>query len=304
MIEKPTQTTFKSRSKSLYFRLKETKTIFVTGVLFLMLLLSTAHAQNVGTCKLLLSQNPLSTFKPNFDILSYDEVESLFPEWTSKRYYSELALARMLLEQQDTRLNEHDLFVPNGGLCATTCMTNILGASTLQLENIRTFIERAPLILARIVYEYNAQIREDARVSARVDLVANVTNSISNELLTLNQYNSFEETVVLTASQIKSEFYPNRIFSALRGDAIAIATVAPAQGGQSVGHAIVILGVDNDTKRIVISDPNLPNDILSVPFKFEAQGTEITFTVPYTYGEERVKIYAFTTLRRNVHKNY
>ena len=278
------------------------KFVILCTILVILTPFSKIYGQNIGTCKLMLSSNSSPSFKPKFDILNYSGIETLFPTWTSKRFYSELALAGMLLEQQDLRLNEHDLFVPNGGLCATTCMTNILGASTLHLENVKTFTERAPLMLARIVYEYNTQIEEDARLGAQVDLVANVTNSISDELLKLNNYNSFEETVVLTASQIRSEFYPNRIFSALRGDAIAIGSVLPAEGYHLLGHAVVILGIDNDSRRIVISDPNLPNDILSVPFEYARRGTEITFTVPYTYGEERVKLYALTTLRRNVHK--
>lgn len=265
---------------------------------------SYAHAQSVGSCKLLLSQNPLYSFKPKFDILGPNEVETLFPTWTSKRYYSELALAGLLLEQQDTRLNEYDLFVPNGGLCATTCMTNILGASTLQLENVMTFTRQAPLILSRIVHEYNLQVQQDARYGAHVDLVADVTNSISDELFALNQFISFEEAITLSASQIKSEFYPNRIFSAIRGDTIAIGSVMPLEGESNLGHAIVILGVDNDNKKLIISDPNFPNDILSVPFKYNAVGTEFTFTVPYTYGDQRVKLYAFTSLRRHIHKIY
>lgn len=265
-------------------------------------------AQTLPTlsCKALLKTTAHLTFIPKFEILGRKHIEGLFQNGTTKRVYAELALGGMLLQQTDARLNEHNLFVPNGGLCASTCMTNVLGAASLPAENVLSFKTQSPLMLARLVQEYNAQLNEDARIGAHVDSVADIANSIFHELIALNQHFSLDQDITIAATTKKEALFPNRIFSALKGDSIAIGSVRPIDKSIRSAHAIVILGVDYENKKLIISDPNVPNDILSVPFKFIAGdteasfGTEISFTVPYTYGDQKVKLFALTTLQRSI----
>jgi hypothetical protein len=79
--------------------------------------------------------------------------------------------------------------------------------------------------------------------------------------------------------------------------------VHPVEGGsfsRESFHAMVLLGFDLEKQKIIFSDPNNPNQILSAPFEY-TQGTDIRFRAPFTFGDEFVEIYSLDVLTRYMH---
>jgi hypothetical protein len=227
----------------------------------------------------------------------------LFPEHLAARMFVEMADRNMLLHQADEQLGQRGLLPPNHGLCASTCATNLIGAVTAQYHNFVEFPQKAPDILQRVVDAYTQINQRDARLGARVDLLADVVLSIFYDLAQINGYdNSITEIQLSRSQHIHEQLYAHRIFTAMRGDSIGIGSVRaidPEAFGSSVGHAIIILKVDTANRHLYISDPNAPNQILRVPYQF-TQGTDIAFAVPFTFGEHRVAFYQFTAFQRRL----
>ena len=225
---------------------------------------------------------------------------TLFPETTAARIYVEMAQQGMLLSQNSQSLQERNLVSPNGGLCASTCITNLIGAMTAQYQNFRQFPARAPDITHWVVNVYNSYTGLDARMGANVNVMADILLGLYPQILDKLYYDSLLAQLDLQLHRFDEEIYVHRIFQAMRQDSLAIATVVahkPHEFGSGDAHAIILLKVDTDKNQLYISDPNLPNEILRVPYRFH-HGTDIVFNVPFTFGEHAVELRQVNIFRR------
>lgn len=225
-----------------------------------------------------------------------------FPEHTSARVYAELAVRDRLLVQTARELELLDLLNEKGGLCASSSLTNVVASMVAQEGNFVRLMDLSPRVTQLLVEKYYEVYRLDARLGADVSMMADVMASFLPEILTRFQYDSFQADLNITVTKIQSEFYPYRLFNAMRGDSIAIATVRPL-GETAEGHAIVILKVDVEAQKLIISDPNHPNQILAVPFRY-TEGTDVVFRVPFTYQDRWVQFLQINSFRRSFHPRF
>ncbi len=230
---------------------------------------------------------------------------ALFPESTAARVFVEMAKQGMLLSQTSQTLEERNLLSPNGGLCASTCVTNLMGAMTAQFHNFRAFPQRAPDITHWVVEAYNQNTGGDARLGANVNVMSAVVMGLYPQILNQLDYDPLFTLLDLQLQSFDQEIYAHRIFQAMRHDTIAIASVKahkPREFGSTTGHAVILLKVDTEKHHLYISDPNLPNEILRIPYRFH-KGTEILFNLPFTFGEHPVELYQINIFRRHL-SNY
>ena len=228
-----------------------------------------------------------------------------FAENTTPRVFVELAGRNMLLNQQAPELDAKGLLKPNGGLCASTCVTNVLGAMTAQEGNFRAFPKNAPEIVELVIDAYGQQTNGDARMSANVNWLARAANTVFPQILQRFQYDSMFENPVLTTLNIKAQATTLYLANALKNDAIAVATVrhTSADLRKMSYHAIVVLKVDRVQKKIYYSDPNLANLIIVAPYTYSTL-KGIRFNVPMTYGNEAVQLIEADIFTRTLHKTY
>ncbi len=226
-----------------------------------------------------------------------------FPEHTSARVFVEIAQRNMLLNQNDGVLDSKGLLVPNGGLCASTCLTNLLGAMTAQEGNFREFLRNAPEITELVVRAYSEHTGVDARLGADVRVLAEISATLLPEVIQKTQYDSMFSHLDISVGRYQRELYPHLLVQKLKGDTMAIVSVRPInpqEAGTELGHAIIILKVDSVKKTILLSDPNKPNEIIETPYYF-TKGTDIAFRVPLTYGDHLVHIFQINTFTRIIH---
>ena len=224
----------------------------------------------------------------------------------------ELARRNMLMKQVSRTLNKMGLLLPNGGLCASSCFTNIIGAMTLQQRNFMEFPKFAPIIAKTIIEAYNQYTKRDARMGANSHLLLQVFQSVKGRVFQIFERPYFPvENPPIKTKSIDGYFTPQSIHEAMKGDSIAIASVKPmrtpshqpAQRQRNTddyfSHAIVLLKVDVENKYLVISDPNSPNLILKIPFRY-TDGS-IRFRLPSTYSiKKQVEIYELNILTREI----
>lgn len=272
-------------------------------VLVIFALLLSPHFSFANTCKALFT-NGLQVAMPARRVLNPLPVNfdfSLFPTAHASRVFLEMARYNLLLEQSAPDLSPLGLLPPNHGLCASACAANLVGAITAQYENYMGFRYRAPQLLNLVVQTYTEQTGQDARYGAMIDPMADVILSLFPELAKLNMYLSFSDELLLQRGpHIKEELYDYRIFSALRGDTIAIGAVKAIDSvasGISLGHAIIVLKVDTEKQHLYISDPNNPNLIRRIPYHYTSS-TNIAFRVPDTFGGHLVEFYQLTPFNR------
>ncbi len=227
----------------------------------------------------------------------------IFPENTSARVFVEMAQRNMLLNQTSAELGAKGLLVPNGGLCASTCLTNILGAMTAQEGNFRAFPRVAPVMTDLVVKAYQQFTGVDARFGADVRVLAEVVTSILPEIVSLSQFDSTFSNLQLSVGRYQEGLYPHLLFQKLKGDTIAVVSVRaenPAEFGTALGHALIVLKVDPSRQVLFISDPNRPNKIIETPY-FYTEGTNIAFYVPETFGQHRVQLFQVNTFTRVIY---
>ncbi len=226
-----------------------------------------------------------------------------FPENTTSRVFVEYAVRDKLLQQSEEGLGHLGLLVPNGGLCASASITNVLGAMMATEENFLEIYHGAPYATEQLVDWYEAATGRDARLGANVPILTDIVSQRWQELKNIFFFNNPFEEISLSVARYTSEFYPYRIQRYLRGDSIGIMVVHPVEGGslsRENYHAMVLLGFDLEKQKIIFSDPNNPNQILSAPFEY-TRGTDIRFRAPFTFGEEFVEIFSLDVLTRYVH---
>ena len=210
-----------------------------------------------------------------------------FPEGTGARIYAELAVQNRHMNQAANELEALGLIVEKGGLCASACITNVVSSLVAQSGNYVALRQLAPQVTELLILKYRDLYNLDARMGADVGLMSDVITSFLPEILQSFRFDNFHQEINLSVAKMTKEFFPYRLYSLMRGDSIAIATVAPV-GRVGVGHAIVILKVDLENSKLIISDPNNPNQILAVPYTY-SRGTDVTFRVPFTYGDQLVE---------------
>jgi hypothetical protein len=226
-----------------------------------------------------------------------------FPENTAARVYIELAVRNMLIQQLSPELDARGLIKPNGGLCATTCVANILGSITAQYENFRSFPKNVPAIIELVVDSYGKVVGQDARFGANVNQISQIIHYLFPEVLKFFKYSSMLEELVLSTTHLNQRSQTFYIEKALREDAIAIVTVkhVDSKTKKISFHAIVVLKVDRNQNKIYYSDPNYPNQIIVAPYKYNPM-TGIEFNLPYTYGDQPVSIYESDIFTRKIFK--
>lgn len=225
----------------------------------------------------------------------YKQIEDL-PENTVARVYAEMADRKMLIEQLDQRLTERGLIVDNGGLCGSTCMANVFGAFFAQEGNFRLFPRQAPQIIETVIETYNNHTGLDARRGVFVDQLSDAIHQAFNTLSHQLQFDGTWGQLNLTTSTLNSEFYPHVLLRRMRDDTVGLLTVRTDDPSQ-MAHAIVLLKVDIDRQQLIISDPNLPNALQTVPYQF-TNGTNIRFLTPITFGYQWVEIVQANFLTR------
>lgn len=226
-----------------------------------------------------------------------------FPDNSTSRVFVEYAVRNLLLQQSEDDLGQLGLLVPNGGLCATASITNVLGAMMATEENFIEIFHSAPYATEQLVDWYTSATERDARLGANVPILTDIVSQRWQELKSIFLFNRPLEDISMSVARYTSEFYPYRIQRYLRGDSIGIMVVHPAVESTSSRenfHAMVLLGFDLENKKIIFSDPNNPNQIISAPFDY-TQGTDIRFRAPFTFGDEFVEIYSLDVLTRNHH---
>lgn len=188
---------------------------------------------------------------------------------TNRLAVSYLALAgkQKLLIQSDPRLTEDELLVTGGGLCGPTCLTNIYLAK-VQMNDVgalRYWLNYAQDLVREILDKYMWHILtnsrrtiHDPRLGTYLDIYLNERNAVL-ESLGLRSYQADLEATGYNLNFLKSQ------------NALVVASVRfrSANISAHANHAVVILGVDIKSKKIIISDPNHPNQIVISPFKIE-----------------------------------
>lgn len=232
-----------------------------------------------------------------------------FPEHTVSRAYVEFATRNMLLQQTSKKLDKRALLKPNGGLCASSCFTNVIGAITAQSNNFLMFPKLAPQVIHIIIEAYNKYTRDDARMGTYMNSLARVIQNMGEKIFSHFEYIGFPfERMSIKFKEINTGFHPDQIHRVMEGDSIAIASVkrivetdpdsktTQRTDEYNFIHAIVLLKVNVEGKYLVISDPNLPNKIMVVPFKRTRDGN-IRFRIPTSY-KHVVELYTLNILTR------
>jgi hypothetical protein len=194
-----------------------------------------------------------------------------------------LAFAKngQLMNQQDSRLNQMGLLVPNGGLCASTCSVNLVG--TMLVGPNDNFQNVAPTVENIIVQMYKTIRDKEGAVGGNLPADPNDQMGVLLQMLEkiVNQnsddarYGAFVEDL-LKALQPLIEVSGGNVGPITHGFENDMAMASP--GGilystvhitdnamQAVAlngtHAILIPKIDTINHLIYVSDPNRPNAI-------------------------------------------
>lgn len=205
--------------------------------------------------------------------------------------YLQMAQKKALQPQYNEELERRGLIVPDGGLCLSACVTNLLGSLLLQPRQISLFPTGSVNLLENVVSIYSELSGSDARHGAYgykftqmiPEIVSRVTqgqwakDTVADELL-------FTEYIPAAISSEGLDFI-------LENDSIAIANIRPVERNVFVelgGHAIVILSVNRASKVLYISDPGVPNKIQIRPYNESTRG--LTFKLPSAYEDHALMI--------------
>lgn len=181
--------------------------------------------------------------------------------------YSALAGKQKLLVQSDPRLNEDELLIMDGGLCGPTCLTNVYLAK-VQMNDVgalRYWLNYAQDLVREILDKYmwhilttSRRMIHDPRMGTYLDIYLTEKNAVL-ESLGLRSYQADLEATGYNLNFLKSQ------------NALLLASVSfrSTNISTNVNHAVVILGVDTKKKKLFVSDPNHPNQIIITPYKIE-----------------------------------
>ncbi|MCB0379486.1 MAG: hypothetical protein KDD33_13420 [Bdellovibrionales bacterium] len=216
--------------------------------------------------------------------------------------YFELASHNKLINQMDPRLLNHNLLVPNGGLCASACAANLLGAAILLNSNKSPrdfqFDFYSPQFIDAVVQIYGKQLNKSFDESWDGQLLGSLLRALLPEL-TDARYGANGDILLeglqstfrgLGVNLIRGIYLneKNLLDSTRRGVMFSTVEVlnvngAPIHGVHSL-HAIVILKMDSVNQLITYSDPNNPNVIQTKSYVVDTNG-EVYFPSQVHYGQ-------------------
>ncbi len=181
--------------------------------------------------------------------------------------YVSLASEKKLLEHSDPRLKDEQLIVAGGGLCGPICLTNIF-LSKKRMNKSGSF---------RYWFNYTQDLVRDILDNYMWHTAAVLKEELHDPRMGtfLQRYldgdNIVLENLGLRSEPIDLKDY-NYNFDFLKtNDAVLMVNVKFRSTNVSpeTGHAVIILGVDTKSKKLLVSDPNHPNEILMTPYKVE-----------------------------------
>ena len=202
------------------------------------------------------------------------------------RNYLRMAEQQQLLNQSDPRLNAQGLLLPNGGLCASTCYVNVIGATTLAPESIGQFSSVTPQIIGAIVTAYKSAHRQDLNSLGAIGQLITAIDpqgvlSDGRRGASLFTLAKMTKPVFQQLGAAASDLLPAtevNLANSSRANGIMVAGSSLYKAaGQSVGgphgqHALVILKIDTSSRTIWISDPNRPNRVYTRNYNLNSEG--------------------------------
>ena len=233
------------------------------AVLLTILLLFSYSSKASDECFGYLANNPYIHVSTN----NYDEVvnpEMILPgSWAADFAY--LAVNNYLMSQLDEALDEMGLLDPDGGICGPTCVGNIAASLDYHLskrrrthwvENIHIFIDGLINKYQQIAMAYNDDTAMNPLRGTRTQYFSSEFNNRNTDLgLFANHYDGYN--VLLLDYYIKKR----------DNISVGVATfIGPTDQGADASHAIVILGLNIKTQKIIYVDPNLPNYVQVADF--------------------------------------
>lgn len=233
------------------------------AVLLTFLLLFSYSSKASEVCASFLSDNPYLHKSTN----DYDEIvnpELVLPEsWAADFVY--LAVSGHLMSQLDSALEEMGLVDPDGGICGPTCVGNIAASLDFHLskrtrmhwvENIHIFIDGLINKYQQIAMAHNDETAMDPLKGTRTHYFSSEFNNRNTDLgLFANHYDGYNILLL--------DYYLGKKDNISMG---AVTFMIPIEGEAESSHAIVILGLNLRTKKIIYVDPNLPGYVQIADF--------------------------------------
>ncbi len=211
--------------------------------------------------------NFLNSLKLNLKSKIKPDVEIQVTPGASERF-KDLALAKKLISQTDSRLKQRELLLPNHGLCGPTCGVNLLHA-LFSYSNAPTidFEHKPDYFIQQIIGKSMTTFHWDARKGMHNHQLIPILSGIVGKL-TGNPYNLRASTKsVFNYDDINLDSF------VIDEDSLTLATVTT---GPNSGHFIIILHFDPRTNKLVYADPNRPDKIFStnwIASKFDGYST-------------------------------
>jgi hypothetical protein len=170
-----------------------------------------------------------------------------------------------LLQQQDVRLGDRGLLIPDGGLCATTSAVNVLHAAFSHLgRDTRIFASTSDALVGRLVNQAWQRLGKDARMGLDFSSLQLVINEVANQIDPHN--------VGVKADRSYSWRRAGGVnFAELRGDEDTLALLCVTTGPEKA-HAITVLDIDEGRRTISYSDPNYPNQEITRRYWINGNG--------------------------------
>ena len=174
-----------------------------------------------------------------------------------------LATTSKLLNQTDPRLGEMGLLKEGGGLCGPTCLANAYIAKDSLMSKTPSdyWSQNSPQLVRSILdkyFKYTLSIKDLPYMDPREG--------------TFIQYYMSEGSFMLKEMGLKARNLDiqssTHIFYLLKSrDALVAGSVKFMDASLTDSrHAILILGADSASQRLVVADPNMPHQILVTPY--------------------------------------
>lgn len=170
----------------------------------------------------------------------------------------ELMRRGQLLQQQDLRLAQRGLLMPNGGLCATTSAVNALHAAFHHQGRDTSVFSQSDHLVHQLVEQAWHRHHRDARMGLDLGTLASVINDVANTLSRdVGVHARTAYPAAADASLLKLCSTKNAL------------TILSVQTGHDKWHAITLLDVDTRNRTVTYSDPNHPNHTMVQRFWFD-----------------------------------
>lgn len=249
--------------------LKLSKNTVIVVITFYLGVLVSLNSANANLCKDYLILTSAQTSSSSSQIVkSVDELvganDIKYNSWAAD--YVTMALQNHLISQSDLRLYEMNLIIEGGGLCGPTCVTNIAisrdfhiseGKSTYWSRHAPTFINGLINSYRRAILKFKELAGENALLGTYLEFF---TGEFNSDIPDLGVY---ARSIPVDSPNMMNHHLKNK-----NGILLALVEfIDPLSPFYNSGHAIVILGMNKETKHLIVSDPNNPDIVLRTPYK-------------------------------------